>query len=85
MPLEIDYRPRKDLGGAVNDPTLNELIQLCVSGDSTRKSVIYYEAENEIPALSFLGVKPVTTGYGQIACPFQGPARDKFFQYLQGK
>jgi hypothetical protein len=72
MPLQISYEPYA--GGAVNDPSLNEMVQLCIMADSKsdRRTVIYYEATNDISAVKWLGYNPVISGEIRIRCPFQG-------------
>jgi hypothetical protein len=75
MPLKIAYSPNPKFG-AVNDPALNEIIQLCVSSDpkidTDRRTVIYYEATNTIKSLSWIGFSPVLKNEAKIRCPFQG-------------
>lgn len=59
-----------------SDPTLNEIIQLCVEGDlnvdSGRRTVISYQAVNSVGALRFIGYNPTMSGQLRIRCPFQG-------------
>lgn len=72
MPLTISYKPSSL--GAINDPALNEMVQLCIfsDGESDRRTVIYYEAQNDIAAVRWFGYNPVITGEIRIRCPFQG-------------
>ena len=86
MDFLVAYSPNKKFGNAVNDPALNEIIQLCVEAplrpDFNRTSTIRYEAEAEISGLPF---KPLLSGELKINCPFQGSARQKLLAAIKGQ
>jgi hypothetical protein len=91
IPFQVQFSPNKEVSflfikyGLVDDPTMNELIQLCLGGDPTRKSTIYYEAKTEIKALSWSPFQPTLTGQLNISCPFQGDALTKFIASVKGE
>jgi hypothetical protein len=77
----VKYSPNKKYGNAVNDPALNEIIQLCVEAPlipgSDRSTTIRYETKADIAALRFLGgLVPNPSGELKIKCPLQGAARE---------
>lgn len=85
--LKINYSPGPL--GALNDPTLNEMIQLCVQGDPNvdngRRTTIAYTAVNSVGLLKYIGYNPTMQGSIKIRCPFQGAARTAFIAALGGK
>jgi hypothetical protein len=74
MNLNINYSPGRL--GALNDPTLNEMIQLCVEGDtnvdSGRRTTISYVAVNSVGLLKYIGYNPTMRNTIKIRCQFQG-------------
>ena len=74
MNLNINYSPGPL--GALNDPTLNEMIQLCVEGDPNvdtgRRTTISYIAVNSVGLLKYIGYNPTMQNQVKIRCPFQG-------------
>ena len=84
----VSYSPNKQFGNAVNDPALNEIIQLCVEAPLipgyNRTTTIRYEAEADIGALRWLPVKPLLSGELKINCPFQGAARQALLDAIKG-
>jgi hypothetical protein len=88
MQFLVSYSPNKEFK-AVNDPALNEIIQLCVAPPilppgQNRTTQIRYEAQTDIAALRWLPFKPGTSGDININCPFQGAARDAFISAIKG-
>jgi hypothetical protein len=86
MNLTISYTPSPDRG-ALNDPAMNEIIQLCVDNDTRfgrRTTLIGYEAFTDIKPLSSLGLAPKFDGSIRINCPFQGSAREELLSALKG-
>jgi hypothetical protein len=88
MLLFISYTPNKQFK-TVNDPTLNEIIQLCIAPPvlpqgQNRTTQIRYEAQSDIAALRWLPFRFTTSGDVNINCPFQGAARDNFISALKG-
>lgn len=85
MNLNINYTPGPL--GALNDPTLNEMIQLCVEsvGDSPRRATIAYSVVNSVGILKYIGYNPTIQGSIKIRCPFQGAAQTAFINALSGK
>jgi hypothetical protein len=86
MNFTVAYSPSKEFG-ALNDPALNEVIQLCVEGDTRfgrRTTVIGYEAKVDLRPLSSIGLAPKLSNEIRINCPFQGAARDQLLSALKG-
>ncbi|KAJ3270757.1 hypothetical protein HDV01_007449 [Terramyces sp. JEL0728] len=78
IPLRVEYAPNPQYG-ALNDPALNEILQLCQTERiSTRHTTIHYEAYNEITLLKMFGVTPNLRGELNINCPFQGADYNAF-------
>ncbi len=88
VPFTVSYSPNPELG-AIADPALNEIIQLCVqnpilSPTNNRTTTIAYSAVNTIAALSWIGYKPTLSNQLNINCPFQGEAKRAFLTAIQG-
>jgi hypothetical protein len=89
MNFKVEYSPNKQLG-ALNDPAMNEIIQLCVvppilPPGQNRTTTIRYEAQTDIAALRWSPIKPNVGGELNINCPFQGSARDSFIAAIKGQ
>jgi hypothetical protein len=73
LPLMVNYKPDPKYG-LYDDPTMNELLQLCVAPAPGRRTKIYYEATLEIKAISWSPFKPKITGEIPINCPLDRAA-----------
>ncbi|KAJ3320551.1 hypothetical protein HDV06_005174 [Boothiomyces sp. JEL0866] len=80
MDFTAQYIAPTDYTAALNDPLMNEILQLCYFQDPTRHTTIHYETSNDISMLKYIGVTPNTSGDLSINCPFQG---DQFGAFLK--
>ncbi|KAI8895430.1 hypothetical protein BC833DRAFT_601343 [Globomyces pollinis-pini] len=88
MNFTVSYSPNQRLG-ALNDPGLNEIIQLCVqdpviSPTLNRTTIVKYIATTKIAVLSYIGYTPSLTNQLNINCPFQGKAKESFINGIKG-
>jgi hypothetical protein len=83
MPFFVVFSPNQEYG-VLNDPSLNEIIQLCLGGAEKRTTTIRYEAKTDIAALRWSPIKPSVGGELKINCPFQGEALRKFISAISG-
>ena len=88
MPFTVMFKTNPQVG-ALNDPVVNELIQLCIqdpilSPRENRTTTIAYQAINSIKAVSWMGYNPTLENSLKINCPFQGPAKMAFIAALKG-
>jgi hypothetical protein len=87
MNFTVSYTPSADRG-ALNDPAMNEIIQLCVDAPDTRfgrrTSLITYQATAGLRPLSSIGLAPKLGGSIRINCPFQGEARELLISAIKG-
>ncbi|KAJ3312682.1 hypothetical protein HDV04_002826 [Boothiomyces sp. JEL0838] len=82
IPLRVEYSPNPEYG-ALNDPALNEILQLCQTERiPTRHTTIHYEAYNDISLLKMFGLTPNLRGEISINCPFQGEDYSAFLQAI---
>jgi hypothetical protein len=83
MDFFVYYSPSKKYG-TVNDPTLNELIQLCINPPPGRVTKIQYQADVDIASLRWIPFKPKLTGELNINCPFQEERWTEFVEAITG-
>ncbi|KAJ3312680.1 hypothetical protein HDV04_002824 [Boothiomyces sp. JEL0838] len=82
MDFTAEYVAPTNMIDALNDPLMNEILQLCYLQDPTRHTTIHYETSNDISALKYIGVTPNTSGDLSINCPFQGEQLGTFLKAL---
>ncbi|KAJ3334444.1 hypothetical protein HDU91_002730 [Kappamyces sp. JEL0680] len=76
MPFTVTYATNPGVG-AVDDPLINEIIQLCLSNPvlsptNNRTTTIAYSATSTVPFLSLFGYRPTLSSQLNINCPLQG-------------
>ncbi|KAJ3320553.1 hypothetical protein HDV06_005176 [Boothiomyces sp. JEL0866] len=82
IPMRVEYSP-SPVFGALNDPALNEILQLCQTERiPTRHTTIHYEAYNDISLMKLFGLTPNLRGEIHINCPFQGEDYSTFLQAI---
>ncbi|KAJ3270758.1 hypothetical protein HDV01_007450 [Terramyces sp. JEL0728] len=85
MDFKATYTAPTNIVDALNDPLMNEILQLCYLQDPTRHTTIHYETSNDISMLKYIGVTPNTSGDLSINCPFQGDQLAGFLKALNTK
>lgn len=80
LPATIDfkmsYAPSAALG-AMNDPALNELIQVCLSEDPSRRMTIYVEIASDVSGGLSFGDNTFGSSF-TIPCPLKPDVKRQF-------